>query len=430
MLRPALLLLTLAAAASVALCLDNGAARTPPMGWMTWNAFRCATSAEECAKNDCISHDLLTSTADALVSTGLAGAGYTIVALDDCWAAAQRGADGGLLANATRFPGGIAAAADAVRARGLQFGIYTDLGAKTCAGYPGSAGHFETDAALFAALNASFVKADGCGVEADDLHATYVAFGRALAAATAAQGGAPIAYSCSWPAYLPLPPADVPYAALRHHCNLWRNWVDVDTNVASIVGITRWFAHAAHASQIFASTPRPGAWHDPDQLLLGDGSGRVPWSVQALQFAVWSVTAAPLFLSADVRTMDAAAVALASHPAIVAINQDGLGAAPVLLHAGVVVAWARRLVGGRAAVVAANTGKKSRELTLRVPRSVLRHGSGDLCWREIDLTQQGVLQRRWMATVGGRTTTIALPPLTARLFLVAPCDVERPGSTE
>lgn len=33
--------------------LDNGLARTPPMGWMTWERFRCITDCEF-YPNDCI----------------------------------------------------------------------------------------------------------------------------------------------------------------------------------------------------------------------------------------------------------------------------------------------------------------------------------------------------------------------------------------
>ena len=351
--------------------------------------------------------------------------------------ARSRSEDGRLVADATRFPGGLAGVAAAIIGRGLQVGIYTDLGPETCAGYPGSRAHFETDAALFASINASYVKADGCGVEAKDLEGAYVAFGWALAAATQRAGRPPITYSCSWPAYLPTPSA-VPYASLIHHCNTWCNTVDVDTSVGSVVGITRWFAAAARSSRAFASAPRPGAWHDPDQLLLGDAS--IPWSVQALQYATWATMAAPLFLSADVRKMDAPSIALASHPTIIAINQDVRGAPPHLLLGGgghdggsmAVVAWARRVTGRRAAVVIANTTPTRRRA--RVPMSVLPHLPADACWREIDLTQEGVSARlEWVVaqqSARGRAASIDLPPLTARLFMVEAAHGEETSSTE
>lgn len=453
------LALALAAAVTVVVrALDNGAARTPPMGWMTWNHFRCTVDAAACAAGRCVSAALLATTADALVETGLAAAGYAVVALDDCWAAPQRAPDGALVADPVRFPGGgLAQAAAAVRARGLRFGVYTDVGSTTCAGRPGSRHHYAADAALFVSVGATYVKADGCNIESDDLAGAYKALGAALRDAAAAAAAPPMTYSCSWPAYLPDPVTDpnataIPYRALIKHCNLWRNTVDVDTSTASVTAITRWYAAAARASRAFARAPRPGAWHDPDQLLVGEPT--IPFDVAALQLAVWATMGAPLFLSADVRTMDAASVALAGHPTIVGINQDRAGAAPLLLAGGgdggadAGVAWARPLAGGRAAVVAANTGEAAPlTISLHLPRSALAHG-GDggggaaVCWREVDLTRAGVVARRHAWLKGGsdgggaasaffrrrrrprhtgRRATVRVQPLTARLFVVEPC---------
>ena len=51
--------------------LDNGLARTPPMGWNSWNHFHCNVSAQ-----------LIRETADAMVSGGLRDAGYQYVVID------------------------------------------------------------------------------------------------------------------------------------------------------------------------------------------------------------------------------------------------------------------------------------------------------------------------------------------------------------
>ncbi|HEU5467227.1 MAG TPA: hypothetical protein VFU75_10065, partial [Gemmatimonadales bacterium] len=45
--------------------LDNGLARTPPMGWNSWNHFACD-----------VSDRLIRETADAMVSSGMKDAGY------------------------------------------------------------------------------------------------------------------------------------------------------------------------------------------------------------------------------------------------------------------------------------------------------------------------------------------------------------------
>ena len=62
------------------------------------------------------------------------------------------------LALITRFPSGIKALAGYVHKLGLKFGIYADYGTRTCAGYPGSLGHLETDARTFAEWGVDYVK--------------------------------------------------------------------------------------------------------------------------------------------------------------------------------------------------------------------------------------------------------------------------------
>lgn len=94
--------------------LDNGLARTPPMGWNSWNHFRC----------NGVNEAVVRAAADAMVASGMRDAGYRYVVLDDCWQAPARDADGRLQADPRRFPDGIEALADYVHARGLRFGLY------------------------------------------------------------------------------------------------------------------------------------------------------------------------------------------------------------------------------------------------------------------------------------------------------------------
>lgn len=55
--------------------LDNGVALTPPMGWMSWERFRCVTDCAD-APNECLNEKLIMEMADALVANGFANAGY------------------------------------------------------------------------------------------------------------------------------------------------------------------------------------------------------------------------------------------------------------------------------------------------------------------------------------------------------------------
>jgi alpha-galactosidase len=45
---------------------DNGLARTPQLGWNDWNSFGCN-----------VTDSLIRQTADTMVSSGMAAAGYT-----------------------------------------------------------------------------------------------------------------------------------------------------------------------------------------------------------------------------------------------------------------------------------------------------------------------------------------------------------------
>ena len=63
-----MLLRVLIVVAARAAALDNGLARTPPMGWMTWERFRCEIDCDADPDN-CISEQLIKSHADILAAT-------------------------------------------------------------------------------------------------------------------------------------------------------------------------------------------------------------------------------------------------------------------------------------------------------------------------------------------------------------------------
>ena len=78
-----------------ALGLENGLARTPPMGWLAWERFRCNT---DCANDphNCISERLFRQMADLVVSDGYQEVGYSYINVDDCWLAHTRDRQGRL----------------------------------------------------------------------------------------------------------------------------------------------------------------------------------------------------------------------------------------------------------------------------------------------------------------------------------------------
>jgi alpha-galactosidase len=123
---------------------DSMLARTPPMGWNSWNHFACE-----------VSDAVVRAQADAIVTSGMKSVGYMYILIDDCWQG-TRDAAGYIRPNA-RFPD-MKALADYVHSKALKIGIYSSPGPKTCGGYMGSYGHEEQDAQTYAGWGMDYLK--------------------------------------------------------------------------------------------------------------------------------------------------------------------------------------------------------------------------------------------------------------------------------
>lgn len=309
------LVVVLLALSSATLALENGLLRTPPMGWMSWERFRCNTDCANDPKN-CISENLFRDMADRLAEDGWRELGYEYLMIDDCWTSMERDKDGRLQADPKRFPGGIANLARYVHDRGLKLGIYADMGSRTCGGYPGTPlDKIKMDAQTFASWGVDFLKFDGCYSNAVEQQLGYPLMSTALNAT-----GRPIAYSCSWPCYRGGLPPSVNYTFLGEICNLWRNYYDVEDSWDSVQGIVDWFSTNQDELQPAAG---PGRWNDPDMLIIGNFGLSIDQS--RAQMALWAIMAAPLIMSNDLRTLGSEAQAVLSNKLAIAINQDPLG---------------------------------------------------------------------------------------------------------
>lgn len=130
---------------------DNGAAKTPIMGWSSWNTLR-----------NHIDEQTIYDTAVAIKDTGLAAAGYKYVNLDDCWHSSMRDSNGMLQGDLESFPSGIESLCRKINALGLKTGIYSSNGTLTCEDLPASLGNEELDAKTFASWGIEYVKYDFC----------------------------------------------------------------------------------------------------------------------------------------------------------------------------------------------------------------------------------------------------------------------------
>lgn len=142
----------------------------------------------------------------------------------------------------------------------MKFGIYEDYGNYTCAGYPGIIGFEEKDAQQFAAWNVDYVKLDGCYALPTDMDRGYSAFGKYLN-----NTGKPMVYSCSWPVYQIYAGIQPNFTTIQNHCNLWRNYDDIQDSWSSVENIIDYYGKN---QDIIAPNAGPGHWNDPDMVCM------------------------------------------------------------------------------------------------------------------------------------------------------------------
>ncbi|KAM4652026.1 alpha-N-acetylgalactosaminidase [Discoglossus pictus] len=297
------------------LAVDNGLLMTPPMGWLSWERFRCKVECDLDPEN-CISEHLFMDMADRLVEDGWRQLGYMYVNMDDCWMARERDQQGRLVADPERFPSGIKALSDYIHSRGLKLGIYADLGQRTCAGFPGTTlDKIELDAATFAEWGVDMLKLDGCHSSPEEQAQGYVRMSQALLAT-----GHQIAFSCSWPAYRGGLPPQVDYSLLTRICNMWRNYDDIEDSWNRVTKIIDWFFDHQDVLQPVAG---PGHWNDPDMLVIGNFG--LSFEESKSHMAIWAILAAPLLMSNDLRALSMNHRMILQNKLLIKINQDPLG---------------------------------------------------------------------------------------------------------
>ncbi|XP_042440111.1 alpha-galactosidase-like [Zingiber officinale] len=314
--------------------LGNGLGRTPPMGWNSWNHFQCN-----------INENLIRETADALVSTGLAGLGYNYVNIDDCWGEPNRDYQGNLVSKRSTFPSGIKNLADYVHARGLKLGIYSDAGAQTCSRtMPGSLGYEDHDAKTFANWGVDYLKYDNCNSPGTSPRGRYAKMSNALQ-----NSGRNIFFSlCEWG-------VDDPATWASSIGNSWRTTGDIFDSWGSM-------SSRADENDRWASYARPGGWNDPDMLEVGNGG--MTTEEYRSHFSIWALVKAPLLIGCDVRYISSAALEILSNEEVIAVNRDSQGVQGKKVVGGSSQVWAGPLSGGRVAVVLWNRGGSPATITV------------------------------------------------------------------
>ncbi|KAM3233735.1 alpha-galactosidase 3 isoform X1 [Capsicum annuum] len=318
--------------------IDNGLARTPQMGWSSWNFFACN-----------INEMVIKETADALISTSLASLGYNYVNIDDCWSRLTRNSKSEMIPDPKTFPSGIKALADYVHSKGLKLGVYSDAGVLTCQVRPGSLFHENNDAELWASWGVDYLKYDNCFNLGLPPQKRYPPMRDALNAT-----GRTIFYAlCEWG-------VEDPALWAGKIGNSWRTTDDINDTWTSMTTI-------ADINNKWASYAGPGGWNDPDMLEVGNGG--MNYHEYKGHLSIWALMKAPLIIGCDVRNITAETLEILSNKEVIAVDQDPLGVQGRRVYAsgpdGCQQVWAGPLSGNRLAMVLWNRCSKAATITAK-----------------------------------------------------------------
>jgi alpha-galactosidase len=348
----------------------NGLAKTPPMGWNSWNKFAGR-----------IDDATVRGIADAMASNGMKEAGYVYINIDDTWEG-YRDKEGNITTN-KKFPD-MKALADYVHSKGLKIGIYSSPGPNTCAGYEGSYGHEEQDARTFAKWGIDYLKYDWCGARTlytdEEMPAVYQKMGEALLKA-----GRPIVYSlCQYGRY------DVWKWGPDVGGNLWRTTGDIRDTWDSMTGI-------GFRQNELAPYAKPGHWNDPDMLEIGNGG--MSDTEYRTHMSLWAILAAPLLAGNDLRNMLPETLAILTNREVIAINQDRRGQqGKQVWKSGDQEIWTRPLSDSATAVAIFNRGKDEAKVTLK--------------WADLGLANKKKVRDVWLhqdITTAGPEYPVSVP---------------------
>lgn len=356
---------------------------TPYRGWNSW--YSQFTGVSEASTKEQV---LL------MEQKGLTAVGFNIIWIDEGWwginagcysdnrpnanrATAEhkwRGANGAAVPN-DKFPD-VKAFADWLHARGLKLGWYTDVGDGSCGRSWGAGGEnwfaqYRADLKQFKEWGVDALKVDHCGGEGSPSNApatpgtghndfnqmanfqTYAGFYQAMREPDPDRpgetlGGNIILNICEWGEE-----ASGDWAYKIAHS--WRTGSDLG---APALG--RYYDYWNRNLNNGAS--RPGAFNDPDYLVLTDKSPSRDPEVWRTQISLWAFAAAPLITSMDAKQLTDKHIDYITNTDMLSIDSDPLVEQPVKIREdkdGLQV-WSRRLVDSngkaRRAVMLLNAG--------------------------------------------------------------------------
>lgn len=305
-------------------------AKTPLMGWASWNQFGVR-----------IDENVIKKQADVMVSSGLAAAGFRYLNIDDGFFNG-RYPNGTLRIDSVKFPNGMRCLVDYIHSKGLKAGFYSEAGENTCgsqySGQPGGVGgglynHDQQDVDLFfKTWNFDFLKVDYCGglKQKLDEKTRYTEIRNAINKT----GRTDVNFNvCRW---------QFPGTWVTTVADSWRMSHDINftpgskptwKSILSIINLNKYLAPYASS----------GHYNDMDMLEVGRG---MTVDEDKSHFSMWCILSSPLVLGNDMANMTEATKAILTNPEVIAVNQDPAGLqAHLLSEKDSAQVWAKHLNG-------------------------------------------------------------------------------------
>ena len=289
--------------------MDEPVKEGPTMGWSSWNTF---------ALN--ISESIIKNQAAAMVSKGLAAAGYDHINIDDGYFGGRDEATGQLKIHPTRFPNGLKPVVEYIHQKGLKAGIYSDGGHNTCGSYHGGdktgvgVGLYEHDQQdcdlFFKDLDFDFIKVDFCGGDPihnnENLDLDEKTRYTAIAKAIKNTGRTDVRMNiCRW-AY--------PGTWADNAGFSWRTTGDIYDGWNSVKGIL--------AENLYMSAYcSKGHYNDMDMLEVGRS---MTTEEDKTHFGMWCIMNSPLLIGCNMQDIKTTALNLLKNEDLIALNQDTL----------------------------------------------------------------------------------------------------------
>jgi alpha-galactosidase len=357
--------------------------QVPIMGWSSWNHFRIH-----------IDEVMIRGQADAMVKSGMKDAGYRFINIDDGFFGG-RDETGNLYSYELRFPSGMKALADHIRAKGLKPGIYSEAGSNTCGSIydkdprgvgVGLFGHEERDLKLMLVdWGYDFIKVDWCGGLRQKLseQEQYTKISQIIRRLKPTA----VVNVCRW---------EYPGDWVKDVADSWRISGDIEPTFESVLKIV-------DLCEPLWKHSEPGNFNDMDMLQVGRGMSETE---DRTHFTMWCMMNSPLLAGNDLRSMTPATLAILTHPELIALNQDPLAyQARRLRDDGDTELWAKPLGSidsGDVAVTLLNRGGQPANISFNLTEVGIDAAAG--------YSLRDLWQRKTLATRSAKTVFTSTVP--------------------